>query len=505
MGSWKGSMNFLTMLMILGAFQGSYAKQCDLNVLVIGAGSAGLGAAQELMYKGCNVKVIEAQERKGGRIHTIDLGDNKVDLGASWIHGVGPGAGPLKRWKGIISPIYNIAKNYGIKTVPTWKNEDDAEESFYWYKSPGITIDPEVVLDMNDEIEDWVDEEQDSASVSESLADLMEGFDYGSTQDDKNIFDFCMNYLYSQDNAAESDELSGRYFDTPEQFDGSELIFPLGYSQIIEILSVDVEILYGKVVNEIEYSNGKVNVSTKDGSSYTADKVIVTVPLGVLQSGSINFVPALSQSKTQAIQRLGYGTMDKLWLEFDEAFWTNDEDMDWINYISDSPGVFVQTLNINKYFQKPLIVMFNVGEAARQYSELTDQEVLDNAMSIIRKWYPNAPNYVRYARTNWSKDEFAQGSYSYIKAGGSPKDCDAYTEFESTQGLVFFAGEATSCELLGTVTGAYISGVDAANFAIYGDSYKQDGFEDRYYKEESSSSAGNLITVVGFLVSFLVV
>ena len=502
MGSWKGSIKVFTILIILSVFQVALGKECDLNVLVIGAGSAGLGAAQELMYKGCNVKVIEAQNRKGGRIHTIDLGDNKVDLGASWIHGIGPGAGPLKRWKGIISPIYNIAQIYGIKTVPTWKNEDYAEESFYWYKSPNTTLDPEVVLDMNDEIEDWVDEEQDSAKVSDSLADLMKGFDYGSTTDSKLIFDFCMNYLYSQDNAAESYELSGRYFNDYEQFDGSELILPLGYSQIIDILSKDIEIIYEKVVNEIEYSNGKVNVSTKDGTTYTADKVIVTVPLGVLQSGSINFNPPLSQSKTQAIQRLGYGTMDKLWLEFEEAFWTNDKNMDWINYVSDNPGVFVQTLNVDKYFKKPLIVMFNVGDAAMQYSELTDQEVLENAMSIIRKWYPNAPDYLRYARTNWSKDEFAQGSYSYIKVGGSTSDCDAYSEFESTQGLVFFAGEATTCDLLGTVTGAYISGVDAANFAIYGSSYKQDGFKDRYYQEESSSSAGYMNVVVGFLVSF---
>ena len=505
MGILKGSMKVVPIFIILCSLQLNSAKECDLNVLVIGAGAAGLGAAQELLYKGCNVTVIEAQERKGGRVYTTTLGDNKVDLGASWIHGIGPGAGSLSRWDGINNPIYNIAKISGIKTVATWKDEDDAEESFYWYKSPNSALDAEVVYDLTDEIEDWVDEEQDSASASDSLEDLMDGFDYGSTADDKLIFDFAMNYLYCQDYAADTDELSARYFDNNEQFDGSELIFPLGYSQIIDVLSKDVKIIYEKVVNKIEYSNGKVDVSTKDGSSYTADKVIVTVPLGVLQSGSITFSPSLSQSKTQAINRLGFGLMDKLWLEFDEAFWTSDKNMDWINYVSDNPGVFVQTLNVNKYLKKPLLIMFNVGEVAREYSELTDQEVLTNAMSVIRKWYPNAPEYVRYARSNWSKDEFAQGSYSYIKVGGSPSDCEAYTEFESTGGLVFFAGEATTCDLIGTVHGAYVSGVDAANFAIYGSSYKQDGFEDRYYQEESSSSAGYMNAVVGFLVSVLVI
>lgn len=76
-------------------------------------------------------------------------------------------------------------------------------------------------------------------------------------------------------------------------------------------------------------------MSTIDGSVYVADKVIVTVPLGVLKAQKITFTPPLATSKTDAISRLDMGVMEKLWLEFPSAFWTKDLNSDWIDYISD--------------------------------------------------------------------------------------------------------------------------------------------------------------------------
>ena len=96
--------------------------------------------------------------------------------------------------------------------------------------------------------------------------------------------------------------------------------------------------------------------------------MIVTVSLGVLQSNSIKFDPALSSSKTSAINRLGMGVMDKLWLEFSTPFWTNDLNTDWIGYISDTPGQWVETLNVYKYIKKPVLLMFNIGQSAKNFS-----------------------------------------------------------------------------------------------------------------------------------------
>jgi monoamine oxidase len=77
--------------------------------------------------------------------------------------------------------------------------------------------------------------------------------------------------------------------------------------------------------------------------------VIVTVPLSVLKDKTITFKPALAKSKADAINRLGMGLMDKLWLEFPTAFWTDDLNSDWIAYINDNPGQWVETLNVYKY------------------------------------------------------------------------------------------------------------------------------------------------------------
>jgi monoamine oxidase len=120
-------------------------------------------------------------------------------------------------------------------------------------------------------------------------------------------------------------------------------------------------------VKEVDYTGSNITVTAVDGTKYFGTRIIVTVPLGVLQSGSIQFTPALSQAKTDAINRLGMGLMDKLWLEFPSAFWTNDLQSDWISYISDTPGQWIETLNVYKYTNKPVLLMFNVGQSARNF------------------------------------------------------------------------------------------------------------------------------------------
>jgi monoamine oxidase len=393
------------------------SSECDLDVIIIGAGISGLGAAQELLYHGCKVTVLEARNRTGGRIYSVKQGETYVDLGASWIHGVGPGADSETRWKNKYNPLYTITKVKNIETVKTWDDSEEASDNFYWYNSPTEPFDREKIDNLVEEINDFTEENSYDAAVSDSLDDMLKDFDHGNTAEDEINYEFTLNYIFGQEYAAETSSISAKYVMEVINFDGAEHIFPGGYKEIIEVLASNVNIIKNQVVTSIDYSSDKVSIKTKSGSKYEADKVIVTVPLGLLQSGAITFTPTLSSSKTAAINRIGFGLMDKLWLEFEEAFWTDDEKTDWICFVSDKPGVWVETLNVNKFLKKPLLVMFNIGDVAEEYSEWTDQEVLDDAMETIRKWYPNAPNYLRYSRSNWSKDEFAQGSYSYIKAG----------------------------------------------------------------------------------------
>ena len=116
----------------------AYAE-CPADVIVIGAGVAGLSAAKELIDNGCTVTILEASDRIGGRVKTVPLGTggNVIDLGASWIHGIGPGFDDDEDKE---NPIYTITKENSITTVKTWLNEDEAKREQFWYN--GTKVNP---------------------------------------------------------------------------------------------------------------------------------------------------------------------------------------------------------------------------------------------------------------------------------------------------------------------------------------------------------------------------
>jgi len=129
---------------------------------VIGAGISGLAAAQHLKSQNCMVSVIEARDRIGGRISTELLGTTnggvKVDMGASWIHGIGPGAGEIKAYKGKENPIYKIAKENKISTVPTWLDPDSVQSKSYWWQSPTTALSQTRVDSLTEKITDFLDD-----------------------------------------------------------------------------------------------------------------------------------------------------------------------------------------------------------------------------------------------------------------------------------------------------------------------------------------------------------
>lgn len=95
----------LAVITTVGFIAGIQAA-CNYEVIVIGAGISGMAAAKELLTQGCNITVLEARNRTGGRMFTDTMGSNKVDMGPSWIHGIGPGRGDDPKYKGKYSPIY---------------------------------------------------------------------------------------------------------------------------------------------------------------------------------------------------------------------------------------------------------------------------------------------------------------------------------------------------------------------------------------------------------------
>jgi monoamine oxidase len=146
--------------------------QCNNQTfLVIGAGISGLGAANYLREKNCTVTVLEARGRLGGRLNTEVMGASniKVDMGASWIHGIGPGAGDLEEYKDMENPLYTIAKANKISTIATWVDEEAVEEKSYWWKGTTTPLSQSKVTTISDGIRTHVKGKKSSATQSQTV------------------------------------------------------------------------------------------------------------------------------------------------------------------------------------------------------------------------------------------------------------------------------------------------------------------------------------------------
>ena len=156
------------------------------------------------------------------------------------------------------------------------------------------------------------------------------------------------------------------------------------------------------------------SATTTNGVTYTSDYIVVTLPLGVLQSNAVSFAPALPATKNTALGRLGMGTLNKLWMEFPSAFWLTG--VDHFNVIPPvtNKQYFTETFNIYAYSGKPVLLLFNAGSFAVTIERWSDAAILANATSVLKKIYGSAyVPYSKYVISRWKSDPYAMGSYSY--------------------------------------------------------------------------------------------
>jgi len=194
---------------------------------------------------------------------------------------------------------------------------------------------------------------------------------------------------------------------------------------------------------------------TTDAQTFEADAVVVTVPLGVLKSGSIEFVPALPTRKQTAIERLGVGVLAKLVLRFDETWWRQDQYVLGVAHaaIDESPTVIINTAATHL---QPVLVVLAGGELGRRLEAASAAEVDRWVETLLHEVFgEQARKPAGVTRTSWSTDPYAQGSYSAMVVGASADDVNALAE---PVGAVYFAGEATSASSWSTAHGAVLSG-----------------------------------------------
>jgi len=436
----------------------TYAKNATpraQSVVVLGAGIAGLAAARTLTDRGVNVTVLEGRDRIGGRCWTRD----GLDYGAHWIHGT----------EG--NPLTNMARKLSL---PIMFVGGDSSYSGGWEPlvmvgEDGRHLSPEEKLQtilLADSVRDKLDSlrrqrlanKAGDISLRAALDEVLS--DEYITDEERRAVEWHIALMARDDCGADDPSLSLLWWDEGYEVYGyGDSVFADGFGALTNALGRGLDIRMKQVVRRVEYSPSGVCVTTSEGS-FEADAAIITLPLGVLKAGSVEFSPRLPVAKEHAIARLGMGHLAKVVLRYDKPFWRRDQYV--YGYlcrpVKDWPTMVI---SLTKTHDIAALVMQAGGTLARRIEEMTTDECESWALNVVRDVFGDATPAPRSVdRTQWSRDPLSRGSYTYVAVGSTPDDIA--TLAEPVGDKLYFAGEATYRYHWAGAHGALASGIREA-------------------------------------------
>jgi monoamine oxidase len=429
------------------------SETTQADVLIIGAGMAGVTAGATLRAAGIQPIVLEGRpDRIGGRIwSSYAWPDAPVDLGASWLT------------HGTINPLATLARQNGIDFVESnlldltlseanGRILPDAEVAQLLLLHAGVYGDVKLLA-----------EQRTAANLpdlpaSDAFARVyaQRGFSPATLQ---KLY-FFLNYSVKEPEASPLCDLSLKYWDDDYVFvQLYTAVFPQGYVQLVNRLATGLDIRLGHAVSAISYGPQGVSVATNQGQ-FTARYAIVTLPHGVLSSGAVEFSPPLPSWKQGAIRRIHTGLSDKTYLRFPRVFWNPAPNtLGRIAETEESP--WSTWINFYKLAGVPMLMVFNHADYALQLEAMTDTEVIDTAMQVLRKQYGRSiPDPIGMQRSKWAADPFASGTIAHVPPGASGQD---YALMGKPVGPLCFAGDSTTDEVPTLVFGAHLTGLREAN------------------------------------------
>ncbi|XP_049768258.1 lysine-specific histone demethylase 1A isoform X2 [Schistocerca cancellata] len=505
------------------------------KIIVIGAGIAGLAAAQQLQQFGMEVLVLESRDRVGGRIATFRKSSYIADLGAMVVTGLGgnpvtvlskqinmelhkirqkcplyessgctvpkdkdemverefnrlleatsylshqldfnyAGGKPVSLGQALEWVIKLQEKNVKEKQIQHWKAvialqerleanqhqmlalKDKIQELSRQYKEHSEN---KVVRDITQEFvvrselrdlkiacREWDQLLEQQREIEERLQELDASppSDVYLSPRDRQILDWHFANLEFA-NATPLDKLSLKHWDQDDDFEftGSHLTVRNGYSCVPVALSEGLDIKLKTAVRHVRYTTTGVEVLATDSRchgnplTFKADAVLCTLPLGVLkQSASavaqdtgrpnvIQFIPPLPDWKAAAIQRLGFGNLNKVVLCFDRIFW--DPSTHLFGHVGSTTASRGELFLFWNLYRAPVLLALVAGEAAAIMENVSDDVIVGRCIAVLKGIFGNnsVPQPKETVVTRWRADPWSRGSYSFVAVGSSGADYD---------------------------------------------------------------------------------
>ena len=419
------------------------------DVIIIGGGATGLIAARQLCRQGKKVVILEARRRLGGRIYTFrdDRFNSPVEAGAEFVHGK-------------LETTISLLKEYKIKFIPA--------RGQVWHKRRGeAEKNKDIVPEHHRQLAKKLKALKRDVTVQAFLDRNFKDTEYTILR--LSVKGFVEGY-----ESAELERFSTFAFrkDWLEAEKWKQYRVENGYGSLIDAIAdecrqLGCKILLSAPVKSIHWKKDGAEARYASDRIVSAEKVLITVPLGILQENGIRFTPSLS-AKMKAARSIGYGDVIKILLLFKTKFWEEiviqqrlGKNLEKLFFLFSGASVPVWWTQYPE--EHALLCGWLSGNNAKERANLSGRAIMEEALHSLSLIFETEQKNLRsklkaWKVVNWSSDLFTGGSYSYASVGAKEHKAILSKPEKDT---LFFAGEHLE-EPFGTVEAALKSGLKVA-------------------------------------------